>query len=339
MTTLLAERRKRDLLTLALVALGVAIVAAITIGVDVRAAKQTSASGLVLPNLSENLSDARRISVVSDTVSYEIECVQRDGACVWLMRDHGDYPVSAGPIARLVEGLRTLEYTRRMTSDPSKHARLGVEDPREDGRGVLIQIEDPSRGALLVDIILGVQPNGGLYVRKPGDNQVWAARGDLPPLRDVSIWMDLAPLNIDPATLESVEITPREGEAYVLARSGGEASFAFASPRATPNPGVRLDAIAERITGLEPIDVQTAPAIQGEPFARIRALTAGGITIDAELIESEQRVWIKMVARAEEEENQPAALELNARIAEWAFELRPERADLLAPPLADIAAP
>jgi hypothetical protein len=249
------------------------------------------------------------------------------------MRDRGDYPVASGPLAQLTEGLQNLQFTRRMTNDASKHDRLGVGDPREGGRGVLVQIEDSNR-AFLVDVILGVEPDGGLYVRRPNENQTWAARGDLPPLRDASAWMNLHALELDSERLARVEITPFEGPAYVLARGEGE-EFAIVSPRVAVRSPLLLSAAATRITRLSPADVQSAPSIQGEPAARVRAVTFDGLALEAELIESDGKVWIKLVARAENPEQEQAALGVNARVAEWAFALRAPEAQALAPALSD----
>jgi hypothetical protein len=247
------------------------------------------------------------------------------------MRDRDDYPVLASRLAQLTDGLEGLRYTRRMTNDPSKHERLGVGDPREGGRGVLVQVED-ARGALLVNMILGVEPSG-LYVRRPDEDQTWAARGELPPLRNVAAWLQLTPLDMPADRLARVEITPREGRAYILARDSAEAPWRIAAPALAALAQSSVNAAAERITQLEPVDVRSAPAIQGAPFARVRATTFDGVTLDAELIESDGRPWLKLVARAETPEQEAAALEINNRAAPWAYALGEMDVDGLAPSL------
>jgi hypothetical protein len=308
-------------------------VAAVAVGIDARSARPDAAAGPVVPGLADRISSAQRIRVSSADASYQIERVQRGSERVWVMRDRGDYPVSTGPLAQLTEGLQNLEFTRRMTNDASKHDRLGVGDPRQGGRGVLVQIEDGNR-AFLVDVILGVEPNLGLYVRRPNENQTWAARGELPPLRDAAAWMNLQALEIEGDRLARVEITPFEGPAYVLARGEGE-EFVIASPRVAARAPLLVSATAERITRLAPADVQSAPSIQGEAAARVRAVTFDGLAVEGELIESDDRVWIKMVARAENPEQEQAALAINARVAEWAFALRRPAAQALAPALSE----
>jgi Domain of unknown function (DUF4340) len=327
MTTDLAERRKGLALTLFLIAGAIAVVAAVTIGIEMRSSRPDLAAGLVVPGLSDTIAGAQRIVVTSRDASYRIERTQRG----WAMRDRGDYPVVSGRLAQLTEGLEQLRFTRRMTSDASKHERLGVTDPRHGGRGILVQIED-GRGALLVNLILGVE-TAGLYVRRPDGDQTWAAEGELPPLRDVSAWLELRPVELDPARLSRVEITPADGRAYILARDSAEQPWRIASPALAALAQSSVSSAAERLTQLSPVDVQPAPAVQGAPRARVRALTFDGIEIDAELIPSDGHQWVKLVARAGAPEQEAAALEINNRASAWAYALSDLDAEAFAPPL------
>jgi hypothetical protein len=327
MSTDLAERRKGRALTLFLIAGALIAVAAVTVGIEMRSSRPDSMSGPVVPGLSETIGGAQRIIVTSADASYRIERTQRG----WAMRDRGDYPVLSTRLAQLTEGLEQLRFTRRMTNDPSKHERLGVTDPREGGRGVLVQIED-SRGALLVNLILGVEPSG-LYVRRPDGAQTWAARGELPPLRDVAAWLELRPIEMDPARLARVEISPPTGRAYILARDTPDQPWRIASPALAPLAQTSVTAVAERITQLSPIDVQPAPAIQGTPSARVRALTFDGVALDGELIVSDGKTWLKLVARAGAPEQEAAALDINNRVAAWAYALSELDLEAFAPPL------
>ncbi|MGE0740810.1 MAG: DUF4340 domain-containing protein [Hyphomonadaceae bacterium] len=332
MTTDLAERRKRSALTLFLIAGALAAIAAVTVGIEMRAGQPEAAAGLVLPDLAESINGAQRITITSDEATYRIERTQRG----WAMRDRDDYPVLAARLGQFTDALEALRYTRRMTNDPAKHERLGVTDPRQGGRGVLVQIED-GRGALLVNLIFGIEPSGGFYVREPEDNQTWAAevRGDveLPPLRDAAAWMELRPLNIAADRLARVEVMPREGRAYILARDSADLPWRIASPALAALSQSSVTATAERITQLAPADVRTAPAIQGAPNARVRASTFDGVIIDAELIESDGKTWLKLVARAQAPEQEQAALEINNQSAAWAYALTGMEVNALTPPL------
>lgn len=331
MTTELAERRKGRALTLFLVAGVLAAVAAITVAIETRASRPDAVAGPVVPELADTIAGAQRILVNSPEASYRIERVDRAGERVWVMRDRGDFPVAQARVDALTRGLQGLQYTRRMTSDPAKHERLGVTDPRQDGRGVLVQVYN-ERGALLVNLILGVEP-AGLYVRRPDDNQAWAARGELPPLRDVASWLELRPLPIAADRLARVEIMPAQGRAYILARDDANQPWRIASPALAPLSESSVAAAAERLTQLSPIDVQLAPAIQGTPQARVRAHTFDGVMVDGEIIPRDGKLWLKLVARGSTPEQEDAALEINNRVSDWAFALTDVEAESVAPPL------
>lgn len=330
MTTQLAERRRNQAFTMLLIAAALVAIAAVTVAIQIRSSRPDLASGPVVPGLSDTISSAQRITVTSADATYRIERTQQG----WAMRDRGDYPVLGSRLAQLTNGLEQLRYTRRMTSDPSKFERLGVGDPRQGGRGILVQVED-SRGALLVNLILGVETSG-LYVRKPDSNQTWAAHGELPPLRDVASWLDLSPVSVPAEQLARIEISPSEGRAYILGRDAAIAPFAIIQPALAAVSQSTLQATAEQITHLTPIDVQPAPAIQGTPRARIRAVTFDGVALDGELIDSDNKTWLKLVAHAQAPEQENAALQINNRAAAWAYALSPEQLQSLVPPLTSL---
>ncbi len=341
MRTELAERRRGQALTLYVIAAGLVAIAAVTVGIEMRASRPDLASGLVAPGLADTIGAGRRITITSSDASYRIERVQRGDESIWVMRDRGDYPVLSGRLAQLTQGLEQLRFTRRMTSDPAKFDRLGVGDPRHGGRGVLVQVED-GRGALLVNLIVGAVPTAGqnvVYVRRPGENQTWAAEGPLPPLRDVASWLNLRPIDLPVERLTHVEITPQQGRAYILDR-GADASWRLTSPALAAPSQSSIASAAEEITQLTPIDVQPAPAIQGAAIAHVRAVTSDGVAIDCELIPSDGKTWLKLVARAQTSGSaaeEAAALTINDRASAWAYALSDTQVTAFTPPLSMIA--
>jgi hypothetical protein len=324
-----SEARRRRVTTLALIAAAFAAVAAITVAIESRTLRQDTVSGPAIPGLADRITRAKSIVVQSPDATYRIEETDRG----WAMRDRGDYPVTRLRLEQLTKGLVELVHTRRMTSDAALHARLGVDDPATGGRGVHVQILDAD-GAYLANVILGLQPQT-LYVRAPDDDQVWAAKGELPPLQQPAAWLDLRPVALDAARIQRVEIAPHEGRAYVLARE--EAGFAIVAPgRLAPRSQAILLTAAEKMTRLNASDVQAAPAIQGTRYAAVRAFTDNGVRVDGELIEADGKIWVKFTAAAANPEAQPAAAAINTGSSAWAFALSSREADSLAPTLASL---
>ncbi|MBI1251511.1 MAG: DUF4340 domain-containing protein [Alphaproteobacteria bacterium] len=331
MTIALNEVRGARALALCAAAAAIAGVAAITVTLDARALRENTLSGPVVPNLAARIGDAQKITIQSAEATYRIQHGQRG----WAMRDRGDFPVNPARLAQLTHGLQDLRFVRRMTSDPQKHARLGVDDPRQGGQGVLVQIED-GRSAFLVNLILGVQPNG-FYARRPDEDQVWAVDGELPPLRDASTWLDLRMLDFAPERVSRVEIVPSEGEPYILEREG-PTNFRFEgrAARLQPLSPATLAGTAQRLIDAQPIDVAPAPAISAPPVARIRMRTSDGLLIDADLVRDDSGRWVKLIARADPPENAEAQAQadgLNARLGPWAYRVSETDFAALAPPV------
>jgi hypothetical protein len=336
MSTDLAERRKARALTLLLIAGATLGVAAVTSAIEYRSAHPEQASELVVPGLANTIAGAQRVSIASSEASYRIEKTQRG----WAMRDRGDFPVQAARLEQLTRGLTDMRTSRRLTADASKHARLGVDDPRQGGRGVLVQIENAER-AFVVDLIFGIEPGGRTFVRRTGQDQVWEVRADpsgrgLPPLRDIASWLNLRPLELPEDSLARVEIIPATGRGYVLARAAGDQPWRIVSPDLAAASQSLVTTTAQHLNELRPTDVLEAPAIQGAAKARLRAITFQGVAIEAELIESDGKTWLKLVARAQTPEQEAAALELNNRVAGWAYALSEMEASELAPALATL---
>ncbi|NWG54624.1 MAG: DUF4340 domain-containing protein [Hydrogenophilaceae bacterium] len=337
MTTALAERRKKSALRWAVAALATLAVAAIVVTISARSADPTRVIGPVVPGLAQSLADAQKITIISSDARYRIANTARG----WALTDRGDFPVRAQRLAQLTQGLSDLAFVRRMTADPDRHEQLGVADPTQGGNGVLVQIEN-SNGAFLVDLIIGTQRNG-LFVRRPNENQVWAVRGELPPLRDPSTWLDLQPLSISPDSIVRAEVAPQTGAPYILQRNAETGAFAFAGAQASREPlsASALRSVAERLAQVQPVDVLPASGAQGPVAARLRVILANGVAIDAQIVTFENRPWLKLSAAAPSGANaeaQAAAAEVNERARVWAYALSSTDMERLAPPLDSLVA-
>lgn len=332
MTTELAQGRARRAGWIAGLAAAFAIVAAVTVGIQMRGRSASQSAGVVLPAFAEHLRDATRIVVLSKDARYEIQRTDKG----WVLKDRGNFPVKREQLGKFTDGLRSLVYVRPMTHDPERLERLGLGDPAQGGSGVLVQVED-GQGARLADIIVGQAPGGALFVRKPGDNQSWQVRGTLPSLRDASQWLELTPLSIDAARIAGADVQPATGPAYVVSRDSVEASFSIVGNTApVASPGGVADA-ALKVADLQPNDVRPAAAISGTPSARLRMRTFDGLAIEGEVYaEAGGRHWLKLVARADKPEKEGEAREINARVAPWAYSLSDAEALALAPALSTL---
>jgi hypothetical protein len=335
MTTELAQARARRATWIVGLAAVLAITASVTVAIQSRSRDAEAVTGQVLPEFAARSRDAAKITIASSTARYEIQRTQKG----WALKDRGNYPVRREVLGQFTEGLRSLAFVRPMTRDPERHERLGLGDPLKGGSGVLVQVED-SQGARLADLIIGEAPGGQLFLRRPGDDQTWQVRGTLPRLKDASAWLDLAPIQMDAARIASAQVEPSAGPVYAVQRATDAQAFALAAPHdklVVLAPGLVAEA-ALKIAQLEPVDVRPAAAVAGPPKARTHVRTFDGLLLEGELFEDGGKFWIKIVARAEKPEKEAEAIEINARVAPWAYGLNEAQYQDAAPLLSTLAA-
>jgi hypothetical protein len=329
MTNPLFEERRRQ----AALAVALAVVAAIgawlVVGMQSDRLRNVKGGGLAAPAFAADQSAAQVIVIASKDGGYRIA----RGAKGWAMADRGEFPIRRERLAAFTESLAKLSLDRPLTRDPKKHARLGVDDPAQGGRGVSVQVQD-LKGGLVADLIIGAAPDGRTYIRRVGDDQVWAANVNLPDLRRPSAWLDLAPFDLPAERIGRVDVAPASGAGYGVVRNevGG---FQLARPLTNkPLSGNRTpDEVAAALTRLRPIDVAPAPNVVGPPAARAVLRTLDGLVIDAELHQHQGQPWLKLGARGENETAAAEAAALNLKIGPWAYELDAAQADAIAPPL------
>lgn len=334
MTTDLAQERRRRASLVVGLAIAVTALAAITVGIQSRSRNAEAVAGLVLPNFAQKAKDASKITIVSKDARYEIQRTEKG----WALKDRGNYPVRRERLGQFTRGLESLAYLRPMTRDPARHDRLGLGDPTKGGSGVLVQVED-ARGARFADLIIGAQPGGAIFLRKPEDAQTWQVKGDMPSLTDPAEWLDLVPFELDRARIARAEFAFLAGGAYAVGRETDEQSFALLPPNRAQDvvAPTAVSAAASGLARLQPIDVRQAAAIGGQPQARVQTHTFDGLLIEADLFaEPDGKYWVKLIARAEDPAKEEEAAKINARSAPWAYGLRIEDFRDLAPPLSRI---
>ena len=240
----------------------------------------------------------------------------------WSMDTDDGYPIRQDRLSALADGLKTLTWQERRTSDPRKHDRIGLGDPAEGGAGARVSFVDGA-GDTLASIITGRREDG-LYARRPAEQTAYRIGGALPPFYSRDAWMDFAVLSVAPETIEMVEIQDRFGDRLVLSRRAGTGPEAF-----TPGPGfedVQLrTAISAAGPGLAlsrfaPRDAKPANRLETEQVARLVTVTFDGLEISASAYNEPDGNYVTL--RAIEAGNAAArARSINEQAEGWAFRL------------------
>ncbi|WP_084420563.1 DUF4340 domain-containing protein [Henriciella litoralis] len=272
----------------------------------------------VLKNFSAVRADTGRIKITMADESYTLE---RRGE-QWVMEETGGYPVRMDRLNTLAEGLETLTWGARRTSDPNRLSRLGLGDPTEGGNGVLVEVF-ASDGAKTAEMITG-RRGDQLYARAPRENIAFQVNGELPPLYTHEAWLDLDIINIDASSISAVRMTDASGDSIYLTRPPGGSARSF-----TPAPPFQNDEIrsslavstsALAISRFMPVDVKAESDLSGRPVARHISGTFDGLEIDLRAWREEDGYWATLRA-VEAGEGARRARTINDKAQGWAFKL------------------
>jgi hypothetical protein len=287
---------------------------------------------------------------VANTVEIEIGSAQdrfalRQSGDGWVMPSRDDYPVRAARLAELDAFLGSLEFEGPRTADPDRHARLGLSEPGSESAASRVTLRNAA-GDVLADVLLGEERDGRIYLRFPGEDQTWAARtpGGATTLPDIDLadaWLELDFVALGRTAIARTQITPESGPAYLLERPGQSArNFSLRRPSgwrpitagAGNGPGAGLARLRFR-------DVRRADRLRGDTVASHVAETFSGLRLSMDIIAQGDTRWAVITTRALTDGSEQAALDMNQRVAGWAYLLSDASIDRLLRPLDQIADP
>lgn len=137
---------------------------------------------LVFPQLQHSVDDVARIEIESATAAMTIQ--RRNGS--WVLKESDGYTVRPDGIERLLFLLSEMRRIEPKTSRRDRWAKLNLEYPSEPGaESRLIRLYDIT-DTQIADLVVGKQnlylqaiADGGVYIRKPGEDRTWLVSGDL----------------------------------------------------------------------------------------------------------------------------------------------------------------
>lgn len=140
----------------------------------------------------------------------------------WVVAEHDDWPADMDTLSALMRTLVAARRVEAMTSNPERHARLRVDDPREDGAGTAVEL---SHNSGVTTVIIGdTQVQGGdySYMRIAGENRAWLV--DVAPTASAAsdAWLDRRLLDLPEAELAAFTISHADGDDVRLLRDGDD---------------------------------------------------------------------------------------------------------------------
>jgi uncharacterized protein DUF4340 len=334
---------------------GVVAAALITAGVMMGSDPQTDetapASGLFFPDFDEN--SAQAIEVAFEGGSYRLE---RDGE-TWGLASKGGYPVDLGKLRTLLLAIDGAEIVDQKTDDPTRHARLGLQDEpaQDDMHWRRLEVEG-ANGSPLAALILGKRTGSGrlaqVFARRTGEDQTWliSVNGLSLPTADAD-WIDKQILKIGRDRVRSARVTHPDGEVLTVSKSDAkDAHYRFhelgdRELRYVSAP----DGLGSALEYLKLDDVVRSDEMDFGDAQPTRASfwTWDGVRLDIDVFAVEDTHWARLSAAADPEGSpQFAAAEddaatdtplaeaqitpesrqadvdaLNARLSAWTFQL------------------
>jgi len=265
----------------------------------------------------------------------------------WTVVEKGNYPADQERVRKLLLQLAELELVEPKTDRPELLARLDLDDPA-NGKSTLVTAQDHA-GALVAQLIIGrSRPSeieggeAGVYVRQPGTDQAWLARGAFDLGGDALAWIDRRIIDIAPARVASVVLTAPDGNAVILARASADQPLAIDKPPADARP-TPDDALAAPAGALEALDLDDVKPRAQQPIPMDGVATASfttfdGLVVGLRLSSPDAGNWLAIdVSGFGKGEAQAKAL--RERLSPWSFAIPAARAKLLRTTLSGLVLP
>lgn len=331
-----------------LVALG--IVAAFTVTATawtVQTSPQSIASDRrgerVFPELLARANDVVTISIRDDDRTFTVER-RGDG---FFDRDSG-YAARPESFRDMVGGAASLTFEESKTADPNRYVDLGLGEPGKDlgdkaGREVVMR---DAKGATLASVFVGNRDNtvggarGGTYIRLPGQQQSYLARGEMRVPAPHAAWFEINLINFTRDRLAKLELRGADQGDYVLVSEpkGSELKLQTEVEGRSADSGKEL-----RLSFMvDPISFQDVRAPKGEvkPDARTYVATShDGLRVTVTSVGDQKDGWVRMqvdtTPEATEEAKKEAA-DLAPKMHGFEFKLSQNDIDQMAWTLQDI---
>jgi hypothetical protein len=225
-------------------------------------------------------------------------------------------------------------------------ARLDLDDPA-NGKATDLKLNDRI-GQTVAELIVGKRRvdrfgtgNDAVYLRKPGIDRAWLARGSLEVGGEIVDWLDRRILDIPAARIASIKVTGDDGAMLTLGRAQPAERFAVTDP--PPDTKFKPAALAEPAGALAALDLADVKPAADQPTPDSGVATASfttfdGLTIDVRVVSKDDKDWLAITASGQDAAEAEAKA-INAKVGGWSYAVTPDRAKLLRTRLADLVEP
>ena len=307
-----------------------------------RTASPAPSGERALPGLAAKLGDLAWVGLSRGPTKIDFAAVNGS----WAVVEKGNYPAAQAKMRQLLLGLADLTLVEPKTERPELFARLDLDDPA-NGKATDLKLNDRI-GQTVAELVVGKRRadrfgtgNDAVYLRKPGIERAWLARGSLEVGGEIVDWLDRRILDIPAARIASIKVTGDDGAILTFGRA--QPAERFAVPDAPPDTKFKPAALAEPAGALAALDLADVKPAADQPMPDSGVATASfatfdGLKIDMRLVARENGHWIAITASGQDAAEAEAKA-INAKVGGWSYAVTPDRAKLLRTRLADLVEP
>lgn len=293
------------------------------------------AGEIVFPGLIERVNDVAKMTITlpGDTVTIEHG---KDG---WTVKENGEYPARAVQVRQVILAIAELKLLEPKTRSKDKFAKLELRDPTEkDARSKRVRLHDRD-GKVLADVILGRRratlPGttlGGVYLRRPGDDQTWLAAGGPEVSDERRDWLERVIVDVPGSRVRKFVIRHPDGETLTISKPKQDAaSFVLqnipAGKKLISQAGV--DYVGGALHNLQLDDVRkSSDTFDAEATTTADVTTFDGLKVQVLVTRRDGKHWIRLdasaAADAKTADGRSVADEaraINARTSGWTYRI------------------
>lgn len=318
------------------VATAVSVVAATGATFTDRDAPVLAAAGeRLFPDLADRASDIAEISVKYGDMEMTISRSESG-----FIDNASGYPVDTAKLRELVTAMTMAEIVEAKTTDPARHADLGLAAPgSKEGAGIHVTFGD-AEGNAIASVISGKSDYtlggvaGGQYLRHGDEDATWLVRGQIDPPTGRADWFDTQLFKTDAADIASVSLIPAKGEPISLIEKQDKLKLETALPEGRVANEASIGRISSLFSSLEFSDVRAADK-SAKTGAKLTAKIKDGGTVTVSALvaaEDADKIWVRITADGDGK----AVRALTDRVKGFDFVLQDSNAELLGWSLDDL---
>jgi len=277
-----------------------------------------------IPGLLQKANDAGKIIIEHADGKITLT----SGEAGWVVKEAEGYWARSVKIKRSVLGLAQLILREPKTRLKKNFAKLELRDPTTKGaQSKRVRLFDKTGKAIGYIIVGKRRPSlagttgGGLYVRKPGQDQTWLAAGDADISRKIVEWLERKIVHLESKRVKHVAIRHPDGETVQVAKATPEETqFALYSVPVgkTLISQTEPTTIGEALEHLVLDDVTK----QAQPLDPAKTITIDYTTFDelavrVTMVKQDDAFWLKIEASGAHQD----AAEITKRTKGWTYRI------------------